>query len=90
MKKTVKKDNATNKKILKVEVMTDSGRKYETASLAQFNNGYSHIIMDDGCYQIVNGNKISSHIFAEAWAVMKQLGAPSKLKQAQSSGLLDD
>ena len=41
--------------------------------VAEFNDGCSHIIVDDGCYIIVNGEKFSPWIFREALAVLKTL-----------------
>jgi len=56
-----------------ITVANKDGSTYKTTSYAQFNNGYSYIIIDDGCYQIVNGNAVSSWIFREAIAVIKDL-----------------
>lgn len=49
---------------------------YETISYVQFNNGYSHITIDDNCYQIVNGTGTAiptGHIFPDAMDILKQL-----------------
>ena len=49
---------------------------YETISYVQFNNGYSHITIDDNCYQIVNGTNIAmptTCIFPDAVEILKQL-----------------
>jgi len=49
---------------------------YETISYVQFNNNYSHIIIDDNCYMIANGTEIvipSNHIFPDAVEILKQL-----------------
>lgn len=54
-------------------VRRSDGSRYSAKSCAQFNGGYSHIIIDDGCYQIVNGDGISSHIFPEALEILKTL-----------------
>ena len=42
-------------------------------TVAEFNNGYSHIAVDDHCWVIINGGKQSSHIFIEAMDVLKKL-----------------
>ncbi len=50
-------------------------------SVAQFNKGYSHIVVDDGCWIIMNGRETSSWIFDEAVQVLKQLpNSPSDYK----------
>lgn len=59
-----------NPKIIKV---FELGRVYSTVSYVEFNNGYSHIIIDDNCYKIVNGQFVSPYIFPEAVALFKQL-----------------
>lgn len=49
---------------------------YETISYVQFNNGYSHITIDDNCYQIVSGTGIAipnGRIFPDAMDILKQL-----------------
>ena len=47
------------------------------ATVAEFNNGFSHIAVDDDCWVIINGHdkhsRISPYIFAEAKAVLDQL-----------------
>lgn len=42
-------------------------------AVAEFNNGYSFIVVDDGCWCVVNGNEFSAWVFPEATAVLKQL-----------------
>lgn len=42
-------------------------------SVCEFNNNYSHIAVDDGCWVIVNGDKVSPHIFRGAMEVLMQL-----------------
>lgn len=44
-------------------------------SVVNFNNGYSHIVIDDNSYAILNGNDTdySAWIFEEAMQVLKQL-----------------
>ena len=73
--------NDTDTEIInEIEVERKDGSIYHTTAHAQFNKGYSFIILDDGCYQIVNGNKISSHIFPEALEVLKTLPDPRDIK----------
>ena len=67
----------TNKDIV---VHRKDGSKYITRSYATFNKGYSNVIIDDTCYQIVNGNTISSYIFPEALEILKTLPSPIDLK----------
>ena len=56
-------------------------KKGNATSVAIFNDGYSHIIVDDNCWLIVNGDGISSWIFDEAMEVLKQLpNKPSNYK----------
>lgn len=55
--------------------------------VALFNQGYSKIIVDDGCYQIVNGDNISSHIFDEDVEVIKMLPNPKDLKRDSKGNL---
>lgn len=49
----------------------------EVHPITTFNKGYSHIIVDDGCYVIVNGDPgklgSSAWIFREALEVLKTL-----------------
>ncbi len=49
----------------------------EVVAVAEFNDGYSHIIEDDHCWVIVNGRdgeaKSSSHIFDEAMRELRDL-----------------
>lgn len=66
----------TNKDIV---VHRRDGSKYITRSYATFNKGYSNVIVDDTCYQIVNGNTISSYIFPEALELLKTLPSPAVL-----------
>lgn len=42
-------------------------------TVAEFNNGFSHIAIDDHCYLLLNDKKPSYHIFDEALEVLKQL-----------------
>ena len=67
----------TNKDIV---VHRKDGSKYITRSYATFNKGYSNVVIDDTCYQIVNGNTISSYIFPEALEILKTLPSPVDLK----------
>lgn len=58
------------------ELKDKSGITY--TSIAQFNDNFSHICVDDHCYTLVNGNdelgyKKSYHLFDEAIKVLKQL-----------------
>ena len=53
----------------KEEILKDSIE----VCVCTFRDGFSHIIVDDGCYQVVNGNRISSHIDPEALAVINEL-----------------
>lgn len=66
----------------KIAVKRKDGSFYKELSVIQFNDGYSHIIIDDGCYQIVNGDKVSSHIFSEARDVLAQLPNPRELQHS--------
>ena len=49
----------------------------EVFSVATFNNGFSHIVVDDNDWVIANGHdgdaRFSSWIFPEAMEVLKQL-----------------
>lgn len=67
----------------KIEVKRRNGSVYKALSVIQFNNGYSHLIIDDGCYQIVSGDKIGSHIFSEAKDVLIMLPDPAKLRYSK-------
>lgn len=67
----------------KIEVKRNDGSVYAELSVAQFNYCCSHIIIDDGCYQIVNGDKVSSHIFAEARDVLAKLPNPKELQYSK-------
>lgn len=66
------------------EIILDNGEK--ATSIATLNDGYTDIIVDDGCYVIVNGGihehadpnkkgrgKFSAWIFKEALVVLKTL-----------------
>ena len=63
-----------------IVVHRKDGSKYITRSYCTFNGGYSNIVIDDTCYQIVNGNNITPYIFPEALAILKTLPSPSDLK----------
>ena len=66
---------------IKIQVLslnrdTRDKASYETISYVQFNNGYSHITIDDNLYLIVNGTGYcipTGHIFPEAMDILKQL-----------------
>ena len=58
---------------MKIKVKRDSGKFFETRSYAQFNDGYSHIIIDGGCYIIINNDRPSAWIFEEALQELKKL-----------------
>ena len=75
----------------RLQVARDDGSFYDAVSVATFNDGYSHIIADDGCWLLVNGHAVddsrresgfvchvSPWIFGEAWEVMQALGRPRK------------
>lgn len=50
-------------------------------AVACFNKGYSHIAVDDNCWIVVNGDRMSPWIFAEAMEVLKTLpNKPSEYK----------
>lgn len=62
-------------------VTLDNGSIAEpVASLKDEYGGESHIIIDDGCYVLVNmaddGGKIVSWIYPEAFEVLKTLPSP--------------
>ena len=63
-----------------IKIKRDDGTEFETKAIRSFNDGYSHIIIDDGCYQIVNGDKVSSHVFPEALDILKMLPSPRIMK----------
>ena len=62
-----------------------NGLKLE--SLAEFNNGNSHIVEDDGCYALVNRDEevddgrfeVSPWLFPEALEVLRKLPIPPPL-----------
>ena len=45
----------------------------DAIAVAEFNNGYSHVVVDDHCWVVVNGGYPSAHLYREAMAVLKQL-----------------
>lgn len=67
----------------KIEVKRKDGSFYVALSIIQFNEGYSNIIIDDGCYQIINGYQVSSHIFPEARDVLAKLPNPKELQHSK-------
>ncbi|MDD5589217.1 MAG: hypothetical protein PHP92_04135 [Candidatus Nanoarchaeia archaeon] len=53
----------------------------DVISVAEFNEKCSHIIIDDHCWNIINGDKFSSYIFPEAMSILKKLpDSPDKYK----------
>jgi len=54
---------------MKFEVKSING----STSFVTFNKGYSHIIVDGGCWVIVNGKNNSAYIFEEAMEALKKL-----------------
>jgi len=63
-------------KIDKIKLKSGS----EITTVAKFNDGYSHIAIDDGCWVVVNGGngeaQLSPWIFLEAIKALK--GLPSR------------
>ena len=73
-----------------MKIILENGSEAET--VATFNNGSSHIIIDNGCYVIVNRTpviqfeanrpiigdfyRMSAWIFSEALEALKQLPSP--------------
>ncbi len=58
---------------MKIKIKRDNGSLFKAESYVQFNDGYSHIIIDGGCYIIINDNKPSAWIFEEALRELKKL-----------------
>jgi hypothetical protein len=56
-------------KVQKVTLQTGS----KITSVVEFNNGYSHIVVDDGCWVVVNGGMFASWIFPKALDILKKL-----------------
>lgn len=53
----------------------------EVISVAEFNDKYSNIIVDDHCWCIVNDGRMSNYIFPEAMKILKKLSdSPDKYK----------
>lgn len=44
-------------------------------AVAEFNGGYSRIVVDDGCWAVMNGDRLSPHVFAEAAEELRRLPA---------------
>jgi hypothetical protein len=42
-------------------------------SVCEFNNGYSNLCVDDSCWVVVNGGRVSAYISREAMDVLMQL-----------------
>jgi hypothetical protein len=54
-----------------MKITLNNGEVVDT--IVTFNNGYSHFIVDDGCYVLINGVARSPWIFPEAFRVLKTL-----------------
>lgn len=67
------------------KIILENGSEFEV--VAFFNNDYSKIVVDGGCYLIVNGNKITQHIFDKAIEVLKVLPKPHNLKRNRDARL---
>ena len=59
-----------------IEIEREDGSVYKATSYVSFNG--SNIIIDNNCWQIVSGNKVTSHISAKAVEVLKQLPSNPK------------
>lgn len=66
-------------------ITLENGSEFEV--VAFFNNDYSKIVVDDSCYLIVNGNRVSQHIFDKAIEVLKILPKPQDLKRNKNANL---
>jgi len=78
----------------KRKITLDNGAKVE--SVAEFNDGNSHIIEDDHCYVLVNRDKddrfaMSPWLFPEALRVLRKLPIPKPfLTEAVKSRLAEE
>lgn len=52
-------------------IRLDNGSRL--TSVCEFSDGYSHIAVDDGCWIIVNGGKVSAYINRGAMEMLMQL-----------------
>jgi len=66
-----KKNNMSVKQISKT--IWEMKRVNGISTVCQFNDGYSHIGIDDHCWLVLNGGKKSAWIFPEAVAILKAL-----------------
>jgi hypothetical protein len=66
-------------------ITLENGSEFEV--VAFFNNDYSKIVADDSCYLIVNGNRVTQHIFDKAIEVIKVLPKPQDLKRNRDAKL---
>lgn len=69
-------------KKVQISLSTGSKRTY----YAEFNDGYSHILIDDHCYQVVNGRsgdaKLGYHLSREALEHLSKLPSNTDVVQA--------
>jgi len=67
-----------------ITIERENGSTYTDTAVASFNNGFSHFIVDDHCYVLVNGNKWAYHLHPEAVEVLKKLPSnPDELTKEQ-------
>jgi len=57
--------------MIKFEIKEMDGGKW--TSVAELNDGYTHISVDDHCWTVTNNGVLTSHIFKEAMQALKQL-----------------
>lgn len=68
-------------KIQILEGVREDGSSQQLTIVAEFNDGYSHIGIDDNCWVVFNGGQPTYHLFPEAVEALQRLPySPSDYK----------
>ena len=82
----MKRSTKAQDPVATITIQREDGTTSETHPVATFNKGFSHFILDDGCYVLIDNGQISAYIFEEAFKVLMKLPKPTEKLALNTEG----